>query len=77
MKPGDKLSEAYINSLPQLYTKDGFPVHDIEIQTGLFRIDVSGQLEVRHIGGEPYFKESNGNKYEIENFYLELSNENT
>lgn len=46
----DLLDKNYIDSLPQPFFVDSWPVHDIDVQTGLFRINVCGLLDVRHIG---------------------------
>lgn len=45
----DRLDIEYINSLPQPLWDGDFPVYDICVETGLYRIDVCGLLEVRHI----------------------------
>jgi len=45
----DRLDMDYINSLPQPLWDGDFPVYDIDVQTGLYRVDVCGLLEVRRI----------------------------
>lgn len=74
----DLLDMEFINSLPHpLFANIGggekwdWPVHDIEVQTGLFRIDVCGLLQVEHIGGALYFKDANGKKYDTDDFYID------
>ena len=67
----DLLDMDYINSLPQLWTSDGWPVHDIEVQTGLFRIDAYGMLDVRHIGREILFTDECGKTHWVGDFYLD------
>lgn len=67
----DKLRFDYINNLPQLFTRDGFPVYDFEVETGLFRIDVVGLLQVKHISDEIYFLDEHGCKYATEKFYID------
>jgi len=56
----DLLDMDYINSLVLPLWDDGWPVHDIEVQTGLYRIDVCGLLEVRNIRDCISMKDANG-----------------
>ena len=47
----DKLNLKFINSLPQplmaiSWSDRETPVHDIDVQTGLVRLDVSGMLDL-------------------------------
>jgi hypothetical protein len=71
----DLLDMDYINSLPQpLFAVDLgngwlWPVYDIEVETGLFRIDVCGLLEVKHIGGFLKFEDANGVRHDTDTFY--------
>jgi len=73
----DMLNMAYINSLPQpLFAREygndwWWPVNDIEVETGLYRIDVCGKLEVKHIGGTAEFRDADGGLHDVEDFYLE------
>ena len=76
--PADLLDMAYINSLPQpfLAQKWGskgddwlWPVHDIEVQTGLVRIDVCGKLDVLHMGDIKRFKDDKGKWHDADDFY--------
>jgi hypothetical protein len=73
----DLLNMALINSLPQpLFvrecgSKDWWPVHDIEVETGLYRIDVCGLLDVKSIGGAAEFRDANGVVHDSDDFYLE------
>ncbi len=76
----DLLSMAFINSLPQpLFAQQWgdqgddwlWPVHDIEVQTGLLRIDVCGKLDVLRIGDVKRFKDADGNWHDADDFYLE------
>lgn len=70
----DLLDMDYINSLPQPFlgcTRSGWwwPVHDIEVQTGLVRIDVCGLLEVKDIGDFKSFKDDTGTEHPAHGFY--------
>lgn len=75
---GDLLNASFINSLEQLWVtpyglgdKIEFPVYDIDVETGLLRIDVMGQLDVYHISDIKKIRSSMNNKYyEIEDLYL-------
>ena len=64
----DRLDMAYINSLPQPLWDDGWPVHDIEVETGLYRIDVCGLLEVRHIDKCITMKDATGKVHYVSDF---------
>lgn len=68
----DLLNMDYINGLPQLWV-DGWPVCDIDVETGLFRIDVCGLFEARHIGSVISFTDADGVDHDPETFYLEQS----
>ena len=75
-QPGDLLDMAYINSLPQpiILIKSGgwdWPVNDFEVATGLFRIDVMGKLEVRHIGEAFRFRDADGKEHRAGDFYAD------
>jgi len=74
----DLLDMAYINSLSQPFLAQRWgsagdnwwwPVHDIEVQTGLVRIDVMGMLDVTHIGDIARFKDMNGVVHNSDDFY--------
>jgi hypothetical protein len=72
----DLLDMDYINSLPQpLWARTGrdwwWPVHDIDVETGLFRIDVCGKLDVLHIGGVLVFRDANGKEHDADDFYVD------
>lgn len=74
-RPTDVLDMDYINSLPQpLFWLDGawvWPVNDFEVETGLFRIDVLGKLEVKHIGEALKFRDADGNVHPVGDLYLD------
>lgn len=74
----DLLRMDYINSLPQPFIATiignggDWPVDDIEVQTGLVRIDVVGLLEVKCISDVDYFTDENGIKHDSETFYSDF-----
>jgi hypothetical protein len=74
---GDMLNMKLINSLPQLFVffsrsdKYGWPLYDIDVQTGCLRIDVCGLLEVKHIGEVIRFEDADGVKHDPDTFYLD------
>lgn len=75
MRP-DLLDMDYINSLPQpLFWLDGpqwvWPVNEIDVETGLFRIDVMGRLEVKYIGEAIRFRDSDGTVHLADDLYLD------
>lgn len=74
-KPGDLLDMDWINSLPQplFITKHSrdylWPVIDIEVQTGLVRIDVVGLNETWHWDDVSFVQDGLGREYEGYAFY--------
>ncbi len=71
-EPGihDQLDMAYINSLPQPLFDDDWPVHDIDCESGLYRIDVCGLLEVRHIDNCLSMRDADGTTHFVGDFSL-------
>lgn len=72
----DLLDMDYINSLPQpLFLMERqdieWPVHDFEVESGLFRIDVCGLLQVKHIGGAIRFRDCNGTVHWADDLYAD------
>jgi len=67
----DMLDMEYINSLPQPLWDGEWPVYDIEVETGLYRIDVCGLLEVRHIDRCMMMKDATGKTHYVGDFYLD------
>jgi hypothetical protein len=73
----DLLDFDWINSLGQLYTSQysgtgtWWPVYDIEVQTGLLRIDVCGKLQIMHIDDVMKFKDDGGTEYSCDDFYCD------
>lgn len=72
----DKLDLKYINSLPQpflvrfLGDKTEWPLYDIDVETGLLRIDVMGKLQIKHIGEVSFFIDDDGVQHDSDSFYL-------
>lgn len=67
----DRLDMKYINSLPHPLWDGNWPVHDIDVETGLYRIDVCGLLEVRHIDDCFSMKDANGDDHWVCDFELD------
>jgi hypothetical protein len=71
----DLLDMTHINSLPHpLYARvcrDWWPVYDIDVQTGLFRIDVCNQLQTEHVSGAAMFRDADGDEHSVDSFYAE------
>jgi len=76
----DLLRLEHINSLPQPFIAtfcggDEWPVYDIDVETGLLRIDVVGKLQVMDIGEVMHFTDEAGDKHEAETFYCDYDAE--
>lgn len=72
----DLLRMDHINSLPQpfiakFYGGSEWPVHDIDVETGLIRIDVCGKLEIKHVGDVRSFRDVDGGEHDADSFYAE------
>lgn len=72
----DMLRMDYINSLPQpLFARKWgasswwWPVYDIDVETGLYRIDVMGKLDACHISDTAEFRDADGKSHDPETFY--------
>ena len=70
----DLLRMDYINSLPQpfiatLLGGGEWPIYDIEVGTGLVRIDVMGKLDILEISDVNIFTDEAGIKHDPETFY--------
>lgn len=71
----DLLRMDYINSLPQpfLATMVGggweFEVYDIDVETGLLRLNVMGKLQVSDIAEIRHFTDMEGVRHDPETFY--------
>lgn len=78
----DLLRMDHINSLPQpfiatLIGGSRWPVYDIDVQTGLLRIDVVGKLDVLTIGDVRNFTDANGVEHSTDSFYSDYEPEET
>lgn len=76
----DKLRFDHINSLPQpfigrFFGGDEWPIYDIDVETGLLRIDVCGKLEVKHIGDVIFFRDDVGIEHDSETFYSDYEDQ--
>jgi len=72
----DLLRMDYINSLPQPFMAtfwggDEWPLYDIDVETGLLRIDVVGKLQICEIGDIKEFTDEAGCKHDAETFYID------
>lgn len=71
----DLLDMEKINSTPQpLWVEQHgqwWPVHDIDVQTGMMRIDACGILDVIHFGGVMRVRDDSGHIHDADEFYLE------
>jgi hypothetical protein len=74
----DLLNLSHINSLPQPFVvrllgdKDfNWPLWDIDVETGMLRIDVCGKLDVKHISDVSMFRDDAGREHTPDSFYLE------
>lgn len=70
----DLLDMAYINSLPQPLWDGNFPVYDICVETGLYRIDVCGKLDIKHIDRVHTLRDAAGKTHHVGDFYLDPEN---
>ena len=73
----DRLKMDYINSLPQplvahFYGGSEWPVYEIDVETGLMKIDVCGKIETRrHIGEVSFFRDMDGVEHDSDSFYVD------
>lgn len=71
----DLLDMEHINGLPQPFMANlggmlgNWPVYDIDVESGLVRIDACGKLDVKHISDVLHFLDADGNQHETESFY--------
>lgn len=73
----DLLRMDHINSLPQPFIArmiggSEWPVHDIDVETGLIRLDVCGKLDVTHIGDVMEFRDLDGGSHDPDSFYSDF-----
>lgn len=80
-KPNDLLDMAWINSLPQPLSvtkcseKWLWPVIDIDVETGLLRIDVVGLSEIWHWSDVSFARDDTGKDYNGYAFYSDATPE--
>ncbi|MCQ0168471.1 hypothetical protein DN388_16055 [Pseudomonas sp. S12(2018)] len=71
----DLLNIEKINALPQpifAWLHGGWwPVHDIEVQTGMMRIDACGMLDVMCFSDALMIRDDAGQTHDTDDFYLE------
>ena len=73
----DKLRMDHINSLPQPFLvrfcgdREWWPVNDIDVQTGLMRIDVCGKLQIKDFCYVMEIHDADGEKHDPETFYFD------
>lgn len=75
----DLLDMDWINGLPQPFLagywlsgkRYWWPVNDFEVQTGLYRIDVCGLLQVCRIGDHFTFMDGNGVEHDYNDFFID------
>lgn len=72
----DRLNMAAINTLPHpLYARffggDVWPVYDIDVETGMMRIDVCGLLQVTHFRDVTSLRDSDGIVRDADEFYTD------
>jgi hypothetical protein len=78
----DILRMDYINSLPQPFmatligNRGDWPVNDIDVETGLMRIDVMGKLDVLHISDVRHFTDMDGVEHDPDTFYVDYETAN-
>ena len=76
----DILDSNHINSLPQpfiahFYGGSVWPVIDIDVQTGLLRIDVVGLPDIKHISDVDTFVDAGGESHDADSFYADFEAE--
>jgi hypothetical protein len=72
----DKLDIHMINALPMpliavFFGGARWPVCDIDVETGMMRVDVCGLLEVTHFGDTRQLIDGDNCEHETDKFYLE------
>jgi len=77
----DLLNLDYINSLPhpltaEYYDGSTFDVHDIDVETGLMRVFVSGLLQVSDVIDAKCFVDDAGENHDPDTFFSDYELEN-
>lgn len=65
-----------INALPQpllvrICGNGWWPLYDVDVETGLIRLDIHGKLEVSHFGEVTAICDETGREHEPDDFYNE------
>ena len=77
----DRLDMNAINQMAQplmvrfVGSKWEWPVYDIDVQTGLMRIDVMGKLDVKRFVEVAEITDADGGRHNPDDFWLEQSDE--
>ena len=74
----DLLRMDFINDLSmplmaEFYGGDQWPIEDIDVQTGLLRIDVVGKRQVKHVGDLKHIIDADGRTHAVDELYTEDS----
>lgn len=81
IEDNDLLLMDKINALPHPLMIRGFshdywwPVIDIEVQTGLYRIDVCGMVECRQMSSCGQIMDGSGKVHYVDEFYVDYEEE--
>lgn len=72
----DRIDLEKINSLEhpliaRMYGGDRWPVHDIDVETGLIRIDVCGKLQTKNFAEVSHLYEANNKPHVAHKFYVD------
>lgn len=67
----DLLDIEKLNDLPYPIRLEGFPVLEIDVESGLVRIDVCGLAEIRHFSDYIRLSDGNGVQHDCDDFYVE------
>lgn len=74
----DLLRLDYINSLPQPFIArmiggSEWPVYDLDVETGLMRLDVCGKLDISHIREVSTFTDASCVVHDADSFYSDYA----
>lgn len=72
--------DSFNNLQHPLFCRFGADKHDslietVCVQTGLMRIDVYGQIDLRQIGEVIEIVDGDGNRYDVDDFYIDSEQE--
>lgn len=76
VQEGDLLNGGRFNALPSPVTAkmcggDEWWVESLDVQTGLMRLDVCGQIDLRHFGEVIMLTDINGVTYDPDSFWID------